>query len=544
MFFLRSLSIKYRLFLIIVFIVVSFIAVASQSLIKAKADYITLKKQQTEHLVESSVSIVQHYFEKSQRDKLSTKEAKELVIETLSSIRYEKDNYFWIQDSADVMLMHPTNPQLINKNINDIKDANNLPFLKELSDKSKSSGGAWIEYEWRQANSTSTDTKTSYGAYFEPWGWVIASGMYMNEVDELHNDLIITMFIWIGLIALTCLVIISLISNSIVQPIIYTSDRMKEISEGDGDLTQSINVNGSDEMSSMATFFNLFIVKIKTILSKVSDSSSNLFADAENILSVAERTKSIAEKQNENTLSVATAIEEMTSSIEEVSRSANEAKSTIDLAQVSAEKGQQSLVSTASEINGLSSNINNVNGVISVLSDEVQNIGTVLEVISQIAEQTNLLALNAAIEAARAGEQGRGFAVVADEVRTLASRTGKSTQEIQEMISRLKDGAKNAVTAVEQSQASSLKTKQQADDANRAFVDVMDKLNSAISRNNEIAAATGQQSAAAMEISQNVCFLKDISDESLQAVQDLSIASGNLNENGKQMKSLVSQFII
>jgi methyl-accepting chemotaxis protein len=235
-------------------------------------------------------------------------------------------------------------------------------------------------------------------------------------------------------------------------------------------------------------------------------------------------------------------MEQMTANIKEVSSNAEAAEQAAEQARENTSSSRKVVSTTISQINGLSKDIDQVSDVITHLAEESQNIGAVLDVIRSIAEQTNLLALNAAIEAARAGEQGRGFAVVADEVRTLASRTGQSTDEIQLMIQKLQAGANQAVSAVRISQETSIATVEGATKADASLTEIDRLMDTILDMNSQIARATEQQSCAADEVNLRINELAGMTNESVEMTEKLASASIELKKNSDEVSKIIHHF--
>jgi methyl-accepting chemotaxis protein len=239
---------------------------------------------------------------------------------------------------------------------------------------------------------------------------------------------------------------------------------------------------------------------------------------------------------------VATAIEEMSATVQEVARNAAAAADAADRANTASSNGNSVVSGVGASIQSLSKEVNQATTIIRELESESDNIGTVIDVIRGIAEQTNLLALNAAIEAARAGEQGRGFAVVADEVRTLASRTQQSTEEIHAMIDRLQQGARNAVNAMQAGQEKSGDSVSKSEEARAALQSIETAVGEINDMNVQIASAAEEQSAVAEEINRNVVAIRDISRQTTAGVQQTAGSSQNLLQVARQLQSLVNEF--
>ena len=361
---------------------------------------------------------------------------------------------------------------------------------------------------------------------------------YASKISTARN---ITLLM--GIIALVLgLFVAFLIGRSISSSIQNAVNAMNEIAEGDGDLTQRLNESGKDEIAELGTAFNHFAEKVRNMVLQVSGSTSQLAAAAEEMSMITNDTNQGVQKQQAETEMVATAMNEMTATVQEVARHATEASDAAQSADRETKDGKAVVQQTVSSINGLANEIEQATTVISKLETDSDNIGTVLDVIRGIAEQTNLLALNAAIEAARAGEQGRGFAVVADEVRTLASRTQESTQEIQTMIESLQQGSRNAVKAMTSSQEQSQQSVEQATKAQGSLNAITEAVATISTMNIQIANAAKEQSSVSEEINQNVVNISQVVEQTASGAQQTLTASHELANLANELQSLVGQF--
>lgn len=361
---------------------------------------------------------------------------------------------------------------------------------------------------------------------------------YVDAIDNARNTALI-----IGVGALIVgLMFAGFIARLIGGPLCQAVEAMNEIAEGGGDLTRRLDAQGDNEISRLSAAFNSFAEKVRAMVSQVYGSTTQLASAAEEMSVIMVETNRSTLQQQSETSQVVTAMNEMAATVQEVARNATEAAAAASSADTAAAEGKRVVIATMSAIENLSSDVNSAANVIGQLEKDSENIGTVLDVIKGIAEQTNLLALNAAIEAARAGEQGRGFAVVADEVRTLASRTQQSTQEIQEMIEKLQVGAQSAVKVMDESRTKAEDSVTQAATAASSLETITNSVSLINDMNTQIATAAEQQSAVAEEINRNILNISDIVDRSADGASQTSTASEELANLAIKLQQLVNQF--
>lgn len=539
---LRSLPINRRLWLILS---VAILMLAIQGALLLQQVHIDLqagKSEKTQHVVQSAVGILEHFHALERAGTLNKEQAQQQAAAAIRTMRYDGQEYFWINDQTPVMVMHPTNPKLEGQNLSGFKDPDGKALFNEMVAITQRQGAGQVDYRWPKPGSAEPVPKVSYVQLFQPWGWIIGSGVYVDDVaEEFQKQAISAVLVGLLITALMAVLVV-LIVRSITQPLQRAVDAMANIASGDGDLTRNLDTHGQDELSALSRHFNAFTEKLRQVISQSLESAHKLDHAARELGHISGQAQLHSEQQSQQMDLVATAVNEVTYGVQDVAKNAENAASEVQAAEDQARQGQHNIEISLRQISDLSATINQAVSVIQALAQESTQIGSVLEVIRSIAEQTNLLALNAAIEAARAGEQGRGFAVVADEVRLLAQRTQKSTAEIQVMIERLQGNSEAAVKVINDSSKASQLTIEQASQAGTSLAQIATGLRNLSGLNASIASATLQQSHVVEDINQNVTQAASLAQENAQAAQQSSTAGKQLGQLAEQLNRLLSQF--
>jgi len=328
----------------------------------------------------------------------------------------------------------------------------------------------------------------------------------------------------------------------LTAPLEKTLAMFRDLAEGSGDLTKRLSGSKLAELNELAELTNSFVGKVQNDVREVGETVINLAATSDQLQSTTKSTKAVLERQQMETDQVATAINEMSATINEVARNAVNASESAVLADEHSQNGNKVVSETVAVINKLAAEVERAAGVIHSLDEHSALIGQVSDVIKGIAEQTNLLALNAAIEAARAGEQGRGFAVVADEVRALAHRTHESTEEIQTIIEKLQSSASEAVSVMESGQTQANACVQQAIEAGGALEMITTEVTKISDMNTQIASAAEEQGAVSEEINRSVVNIREVSDQTVIEMNSLTQSSDNLLGVVGRLQTLIGHF--
>lgn len=476
----------------------------------------------------------------------------EQVVEELSKIKYGEDGYFFGYTSNGIRVFSGNNSAGIGDSFWEAKDSNGHLFIQEIIKNAKKSD-TFTSYYFPKLGQNEPLEKLSFSIYEPKWDLIIGTGFYLDDVhatvsnmsaltDEQTSDSFTTIVTFGLVIIIVSIAFAFFVSRSILTPLYQFDSSIADFAEGKGDLTARMDDFKVPEFSKLSANFNVFISNLQSIIKNVTGVSIEIEEETSNMRGRADKVDSLSSQQREETEQVATAMTEMTTTAQEITTNAVSAAEAAHIAEDKAQEAVSTVDTAVVSVKSLATIITDAAISMGKLESNVSNISSSLNVIEEIAEQTNLLALNAAIEAARAGEQGRGFAVVADEVRQLASRTQQSTREISEVISQLKVSTNEAVSAMNSSNSQSDITVEQATQAGAALQDILSAIATIMDMNALIATATEEQSQVGVEISERVVVISETSNQTADVANTNRQASGHLNSKAKNLNELVSQF--
>ncbi|QXI40652.1 methyl-accepting chemotaxis protein [Pseudomonas xantholysinigenes] len=539
---LRSMSISRRLWLILLVAVAMLVVLGLLLLRQLHGDLYQAKAEKTRHVVQTAAGVLAYYQGLEAAGSLTREAAQQQALQVVRGLRYDQNDYFWINDLQPKMIMHPANPKLDGQDLSAIRDPDGFAVFNEMVALARSQGAGPVDYRWPKPGASEPVAKTSYIQLFKPWGWIIGSGVYVDDVQaEFTRQLREASLVGLA-IALVMGLLVLLIARSIARPLQEAVQAMGNIASGESDLTRRLDTHGRDEITHLGEHFNRFNGKLQGVIGQLQGAAHALAESAGHVGDNAGAAQTRSAQQSLQMDQVATAVNEVTYAVQDVAKHAEQAASEMRNAQTQVGHGQQAIHGSLQQIDQLSATIDQAVQVIRELASHSTKIGGVLEVIRSIAEQTNLLALNAAIEAARAGEQGRGFAVVADEVRLLAQRTAQSTAEIQTMIEHLQGQSEAAVRAIDTSSEASRQTVAQAREAGSSLDAISQALGNLGALNASIASATLQQSHVVEEINRNVTETADLSQQTAEAARQSSDAGSALAQLSEELEQLLRQF--
>jgi methyl-accepting chemotaxis protein len=452
----------------------------------------------------------------------------ENMAKTISQYRIAQTGKFFLVDQQGKIKLHPDTQQ-IGKSLTALGVSNSQQLLSKAEFSS-------TEFILNGANTLIASR------YLDSIGWYVVAVVPKEEVLGGLTQATWTLVMVGVIIAIIFAFLSTWLISRLIAPFGQLADMLAEIGKGDGDLTRRLDDSRQDEAGTMARGYNQFVSHLSELLQQVSNTGNELSSAIEQIDSQAKSMESEINEQVKRVEQIATAMHEMGMTAEEIAGSANNAAETAQAADETVQQGNVSVVQTIASVSDMSEQLVSTSTMIAQLADDARSIDTVVEVIRSVSEQTNLLALNAAIEAARAGEQGRGFAVVADEVRTLASRSHDSTEEIKNIIEKLQAKTEEVVAAISQSTILSTTSQTEAGYSGKHLESISESISIMNDMNLQIATATGEQSNVVGEINPHVTAVADISRANSDIVMQTSIACSELRDKAAHLNDLVSRF--
>ncbi|HHF3041931.1 TPA: methyl-accepting chemotaxis protein [Vibrio diabolicus] len=477
---------------------------------------------------------------------------KEAAKEILKAMRFESDGYFFAYDSQGVNTLHAIKPSLEGKNLYDLKDENGVAVIAGLIDASQK-GDGFLYFSWHKPTIDAQAPKLGYAEYLSKWDWVLGTGVYIDDIDQqvaMHRELktqeLKEHTLSAVLISVIGLIITSILTSIVVskgiQPLQHVAASLKDVAAGGGDLTARLKVESQDEVGEVAAAFNEFMDKLHPLMQDIHHSATTVQTVSQDLNTQTSQASGQMQDHCLETDKVVTAVTQMSMTAKEVASNTNATAQAIEDANSQVTEAQREVEQAIEGITELVREIDSTSDAISELSLQTEKITKVLDVIGEIAEQTNLLALNAAIEAARAGEQGRGFAVVADEVRSLASRTQNSTHEIGDMLKQLQNGVSRAVSTMSVSQKRGVKTAEESALIQKSLSGVHHSIGTIRDMGIQTASAAEEQSAVAEDINQNLVAIQQIVNNINETLQHAESISTQLSQSGTEIHGLVGNF--
>ncbi len=554
---MRNLTVLHRFLMVVGIGILGTIAISASSLLVLRSNLMDDRKREVAELVNAVTSVIADYAARAESGELSREEAQARARRTIEAIRYDETNYFWVNDYDVRMVFHPIKPALNGQDLSTFEDKTGKRLFVEFVRVVNEAGEGFVDYQWPKPGTDTEVPKLSFVKGFEPWGWVVGSGIYVDDVDAIVGENLQTMAAILGVTILAAAAGSWWIARGLTRPLGSMVDAIQRVAAGDLDVAVA-NVAARNEIGSiaralvhfreealakrqleashqagleqaeaerrqaMASLADRFQTDVESLIHALTGSASQMEATSQAMSATADETTrqattvaAASEQASTNVQTVAAAAEELAASIREIARQVGDSNTATQGAGRDAQTAQ-------SAVQGLAT--------------AAEKIGEVVELINTIAEQTNLLALNATIEAARAGEAGKGFAVVASEVKNLANQTAKATEEIGQQISGVRSAIDGTVGAIQAIVGTIEKVSEIAATV-AAAVEEQDAATQEIARNIE------QASAGTREVSATITGVTQAADETGTAAGQVLETARELSQHAGEMRRFVETFV-
>ncbi|MCX7173539.1 MAG: methyl-accepting chemotaxis protein [Proteobacteria bacterium] len=562
------MGIRNRLSIIIVFALIALISIFAINAMEERSTLLTERKLKTRHLVETAHATLEYWYAKQKSGAIDEDTAKKEAAAAIKIMRYEGKEYFWLHDFTEPvprMIMHAASPALDGTVLNAEKfncatsmqmgadgpivtTGGKKNLFVAFNEVVKSAGSGFVTYDWPKPVATGGSTqelfpKMSYVKKFDGWNWVIGSGIYIDDVADtvnasLRQDTAIGLVITVALLAASFLV-----AQKIVIPL-QNVEHVSRDAVASNNFSKSTPIAGPAEVQQVSAAFNEVLGKLRSIITDTRSSSTAIVAATGEIRTAAAAIESFAHRQVGSAGETAAAVEEISTSLSETTSNAHEAEISAQNTLKSATEALEVTRANAADMDSVALAVNASTEGVKQLADSSGQINSIVEVIKGIADQTNLLALNAAIEAARAGEQGRGFAVVADEVRKLAEKTSNSTQEISALIARIQDQIKQTVHSMGELNHQSNEGAASARRTEETLGEIVENSRQTEGRTREIAHAVREQDTALQQISSQIESIVRLAEESAGTAKRNSRSAEDISTLSNTLQGTVAQYQI
>lgn len=500
------------------------------------------KQIATRHVVEMAWGILADYDEQAKAGTLPLEEAKKAAAARLSKLRYEGKEYVWINDLQPRMVMHPYKPELNGTDLSENKDPSGKRLFVEFARVCREKGGGLVEYLWPKPGASAPVQKISYVKLYEPWGWVVGSGIYLDDVK--HQVGMIRWGLLGGMLAfaLFIMTVSILVSRLVTRPVRQMVKMAEDLAHGEGDLTRRIGISHRDEVGQAGGLIDQFIAKVRDSVAQSAESSNETAVASQELSHIVANLSGTIRSQTDMVEQCDALTHDVAGNLDVTREKAVSTTETIEATRVTLSRFVEDLNRAGNTIINEATSQAALSSQTQELATKAADIRKVLEIISDIADQTNLLALNASIEAARAGEAGRGFAVVADEVRALAAKTQNSLAQINSGVQSVVSGVERVCSANAQSAA---QMRSIADETRRLIENVGEtdaRLVGAAEISSDLVSKSGYISGRTGQLIEAMQQMTLLSEQNAVAAGEVGEVAASLAEKSENLRVVLSRF--
>ena len=538
--FFKQLKVATRIRLLIGLMLLGILGIGLAALFQLQNNMLNDRKEKTKNLVEVGMSILTHYHQLAKNGQLSEAEAQQAARASLREVRYNTSDYYFIFDTNHVYVLYPSKPEFEGQNKRDLQDANGKFLIQELV-KAAQRGGDFVDYWFPRAGNPKMEPKLSYSMLFAPWNWVIGTGIYIDDIDKTFRAGSILLGAVFALLLIGLGFLGWLLGNSILAQLggelAPAQLSMQQVAEGN--LAIAL---GNPPPDSLLQSLRTMIGSLRDLFVSINGEADSLVIDAEEIKLALNEVSNAANQQAQATAAMAAAIDQLTVSSSQISENARETESNSGDALALASQGRERADQASHAIQKIAATMTDASMQMRALEDRTKQISSIANVIKGIAGQTNLLALNAAIEAARAGEQGRGFAVVADEVRKLASSTATATTEIEQMILGIQRDTEGAVGTMNRALPELEIGVTLANSASESLRAIEENTDQTLARIHAVADTTREQACASTAIAQHIDKIERMVSDTTATIQMAATTAHRLETMALNLKQQIGRF--